>query len=33
MNHTHPTSSNESSWQIGGITLHSRFLLGTAQYP
>ena len=26
------TESN-SPWQLGDVTLHSRFLLGTAQYP
>ncbi len=33
MNTPHPANTPESSWQIGDITLHSRFLLGTAQYP
>ena len=33
MNTPPPSGTLDSTWQIGGITLHSRFLLGTAQYP
>ncbi len=33
LNPTDPIRHGDDSWTVGGVTLQSRFLLGTAGYP